>query len=155
DRSEAREFDIGLHRRFLDPMKPFAKSVLEPAHGVMLTSATLRDGDSWEAALARPGALHLDAAPLLTSADSPFDYASRAEVLIAADVAQVALAALPRGCARIIEASGGGVLGLFTAIRRVRGVHGRIADRLARGGLPLFAQHVVPIDTGTLVDVFR
>jgi len=34
-------------------------------------------------------------------------------------------------------------------------VHARIADRLARGGLPLYAQHVDPIDTGTLVDIFR
>jgi ATP-dependent DNA helicase DinG len=34
-------------------------------------------------------------------------------------------------------------------------VHGRIADRLARAGLPLYAQHVDPIDTGTLVDIFR
>jgi len=47
------------------------------------------------------------------------------------------------------------VLGLFTAIRRLRAVHGRIADRLAREGLPLYAQHVDPIDTGTLVDIFR
>src|SRR3546814_3877152 len=31
----------------------------------------------------------------------------------------------------------------------------RIADRLARAGLPLFAQHVDPLDTGTLVDIFR
>jgi ATP-dependent DNA helicase DinG len=155
ERSEAREFDIGLHRRFLDPMKPFAKVVLEPAHGVMLTSATLRDGDSWEAALARSGALHLDTAPLLTSAESPFDYAARAEVLIVTDVGKGDLAALAGAYARIIEASGGGVLGLFTAIRRLRAVHGRIADRLARAGLPLFAQHVDPIDTGTLVDIFR
>ncbi len=44
DRSDAREFDVGLHRRFLDPMKPFAQVVLEPAHGVMMTSATLKDG---------------------------------------------------------------------------------------------------------------
>src|SRR5690606_5753250 len=50
---------------------------------------------------------------------------------------------------------GGGVLGLFTAIRRLRVVHGRIADRLARAGLPLYAQHVDPIDTGTLIDIFR
>ena len=57
--------------------------------------------------------------------------------------------------ARIIEAADGGVLGLFTAIRRLRAVHGRIADRLARDGLPLYAQHVDPIDTGTLVDIFR
>ncbi|MEM6493058.1 MAG: ATP-dependent DNA helicase, partial [Pseudomonadota bacterium] len=40
DRSDAREFDVGIHRRWLDPMKPFARTVLEPAHGVMLTSAT-------------------------------------------------------------------------------------------------------------------
>ncbi|MBU1606628.1 MAG: ATP-dependent DNA helicase, partial [Alphaproteobacteria bacterium] len=56
---------------------------------------------------------------------------------------------------RLIEASDGGVLGLFTAIRRMRAVHGRIADRLARAGLPLYAQHVDPIDTGTLTDIFR
>jgi ATP-dependent DNA helicase DinG len=37
----------------------------------------------------------------------------------------------------------------------MRAVHGRIADRLARSGLPLYAQHVDPIDTGTLVDIFR
>ena len=34
-------------------------------------------------------------------------------------------------------------------------MHARIADRLARANLPLFAQHVDPIDTGTLVDIFR
>ena len=155
ERSDAREFDVGLHRRFLDPMKPFAKVVLEPAHGVMLTSATLRDGEDWNAALARSGALHLEGQPLLSSADSPFDYASRAEVLIVTDVQKGDLAALAGAYARIIEASEGGVLGLFTAIRRLRVVHGRIADRLARAGLPLYAQHVDPIDTGTLVDIFR
>jgi ATP-dependent DNA helicase DinG len=57
--------------------------------------------------------------------------------------------------ARLIAAAGGGTLGLFTAIRRLRAVHARIADRLARDGLPLYAQHVDPIDTGTLVDIFR
>ena len=155
ERSDAREFDVGLHRHFLDPMKPFAKVVLEPAHGVMLTSATLRDGDDWNAALARSGALYLEGQPLLSSAESPFDYASRAEVLIVTDVQKGDLAALAGAYARIIEASEGGVLGLFTAIRRLRAVHGRIADRLARAGLPLYAQHVDPIDTGTLVDIFR
>lgn len=155
ERSDAREFDVGLHRHFLDPMKPFAKTVLEPAHGVMLTSATLRDGEDWDSALARSGALHLDAPPLLSASESPFDYAGRSEVLIVTDVKKGDLAALAGAYARIIEACGGGVLGLFTAIRRLRAVHGRIADRLARVGLPLYAQHVDPIDTGTLVDIFR
>ncbi|HOA48789.1 MAG TPA: ATP-dependent DNA helicase [Novosphingobium sp.] len=155
DRAEAREFDIGIHRRWLDPMKPFARTVLEGAHGAMLTSATLRDGNDWDAAVARSGAPHLGIAPRLSSYESPFDYAAQAEVLIVTDVPKGDVAALAGAYGRLIEASGGGVLGLFTAIRRLRAVHGRIADRLARSGLPLYAQHVDPIDTGTLVDIFR
>jgi ATP-dependent DNA helicase DinG len=37
----------------------------------------------------------------------------------------------------------------------LRAVHARIADRLARAGMALYAQHVDPMDTGTLVDIFR
>ena len=155
DRSDAREYNVGLHRHFLDPMKPFAQTVLEPAHGVMLTSATLKDGDDWQAALARSGANWLDTAPQLSEQESPFDYAGNAEVLIVTDVKKGDIPGLAGAYARIIEASAGGVLGLFTAIRRLRAVHGRIADRLAREGLPLYAQHADPIDTGTLVDIFR
>jgi ATP-dependent DNA helicase DinG len=44
---------------------------------------------------------------------------------------------------------------LFTAISRLRAVHARLADRLARAGLALYAQHVDQVDTGTLVDLFR
>ena len=159
DRSEARDYDVGLHRHYLDPMKPFARTVLAGTHGVMLTSATLcdrgADGPDWAGAVARSGAGHLDIAPQLAEAASPFDYANAAEVLIVTDVAKGDLAALAGAYAAIIDACGGGVLGLFTAIRRLRSVHGRIADRLARAGLPLYAQHVDPIDTGTLVDIFR
>ncbi|WP_390585557.1 ATP-dependent DNA helicase [Erythrobacter sp. MTPC3] len=161
DRSDAREFDVAIHRRWLDPMKPFARTVLEPAHGVMLTSATLTDrigsqaGDPWESAIDRSGAAHIESQPLLSAAQSPFDYAARAEVLIITDVKKGDLPGLAGAYARLIEASKGGVLGLFTAIRRMRAVHGRIADRLAREGLPIYAQHVDPIDTGTLVDIFR
>jgi len=155
ERSDAREYDVGLHRHFLDPMMPFARTVLAGTHGVMLTSATLKDGDDWDSAVERSGAQHLDIAPMLTQAQSPFDYANNAQVLIITDIKKGDLAGLAGAYARIIEASRGGVLGLFTAIRRLRAVHGRIADRLARAGLPLFAQHVDPIDTGTLVDIFR
>ena len=78
-----------------------------------------------------------------------------AEVLIVTDIRKGDIPALAGAYARLIEASDGGVLGLFTAIRRMRAVYGRIADRLARAGLPLYAQHVDPIDTGTLTDIFR
>ena len=76
-------------------------------------------------------------------------------MLIVTDVKKGDLPALAGAYSKLIEASEGGVLGLFTAIRRLRAVHGRIADRLARAGLPLYTQHVDPIDTGTLVDIFR
>jgi len=156
ERGDAREFDIGIHRRWLDPMKPFARAVIEPAHGVVMTSATLRDGsDDWEGAIKRSGAGHLDIAPRLSTFESPFDYRTQAEVLIVTDVPRGDIPALAGAYARLIEAAGGGALGLFTAIKRLRAVYGRIADRLARSGLPLYAQHVDPIDTGTLVDIFR
>ncbi|EQB32764.1 ATP-dependent DNA helicase [Sphingobium ummariense] len=155
DRIEGREFDIGIHRHWLDPTRPLAQTVLAPAQGVLVTSATLRGGGEWDNAEKRSGAVHLPRGAERFEAASPFDYPGRAEVLIVTDIKRGDIAALSGAYARLIEAAGGGTLGLFTAIRRLRAVHARIADRLARSGLPLYAQHVDPIDTGTLVDIFR
>jgi ATP-dependent DNA helicase DinG len=155
DRVEGREFDVGLHRHWLDPTRPFAEIVLKPAHGALVTSATLTAGGDWETAEARVGAPHLPRAATRFETPSPFDYPTQAEVLIVTDVKRGDLPALANAYARLIVAAKGGTLGLFTAIRRLRAVHARLADRLAREGLPLHAQHVDPIDTGTLVDIFR
>ena len=155
ERSEGREYDVAIHRRWLDPTRPLAGVVMAQADGVLVTSATLRGGDGWAAAEARTGALHLPRAAMQFEAESPFDYAACSEVLIVTDVKPGDAAALAGAYARLIEAAGGGALGLFTAIQRLKAVHARIADRLARAGLPLLAQHVDPIDAGTLVDIFR
>jgi ATP-dependent DNA helicase DinG len=155
DRIEGRDFDIGLNRHWLDPTRPFAEIVLKPAHGVLVTSATLTGGGDWSHAEALSGAAHLPHPPASFAVASPFDYAAHSEVLVVTDVAKGDTAALANAYARLIAAAGGGTLGLFTAIRRLRAVHARLADRLARDGLPLYAQHVDPIDTGTLVDMFR
>jgi len=155
DRVEGREYDVGLHRHWLDPTRPLARAVLEPAHGVLVTSATLRGPEGWPSAEARTGALHLPGPAGHFEADSPFDYGRQAEVLIVTDIGRNDISALAGAYAKLVEAAEGGTLGLFTAIQRLRAVHARIADRLARAGLPLLAQHVDPIDTGTLVDIFR
>ena len=156
ERVEGREYDVGLHRHWLDPTRPLAEAVLKPAHGVLMTSATLRGGgEEWAHAEARTGACHVGQAVPRFEAASPFDYAANSEVLIVTDIRKGDAAALAGAYARLIEAAQGGTLGLFTAIQRLRAVHARIADRLARAGLPLYAQHVDPIDTGTLVDIFR
>jgi ATP-dependent DNA helicase DinG len=52
-------------------------------------------------------------------------------------------------------ASGGGALGLFTAVRALRAVEQRISMPLAEAGISLYAQHVDRLDTGALVDLFR
>jgi ATP-dependent DNA helicase DinG len=57
ERSERRETDVGLYRHYVDPTAPFAEAVLKPAHGVVMTSATLRDtraADAPEAAASVP-----------------------------------------------------------------------------------------------------
>jgi ATP-dependent DNA helicase DinG len=155
ERVEGREYDIGIRRHWLDPTRPLAEAVLKPAHGVIVTSATLRGGEDWSAAEARTGACHLPGPVQRFEAQSPFDYAANSEVLIVTDLKRGDIPALAGAYARLIEAADGGTLGLFTAIQRLRAVNARIADRLARAGLPLYAQHVDPIDTGTLVDIFR
>src|SRR4051794_4185415 len=155
ERVDGREYDVAIHRRWLDPTKPLAGAVLSQADGVLVTSATLCGGEGWNSAEARTGALHLPNSAEHFEAESPFDYAACSEVLIVTDIKPGDIAALSGAYARLIEAAGGGTLGLFTAIQRLKAVHARIADRLARAGLPLLAQHVDPIDAGTLVDIFR
>ena len=155
ERVEGREYDVAIHRHWLDPTRPLAQAVLAPAHGVLVTSATLRGSGDWQVAEARTGARHLPHPARRFETPSPFDYATAAEVLVVTDLPRGDVPALAGAYARLIEAAGGGTLGLFSAIQRLKAVHARIADRLAREGLPLLAQHVDPIDTGTLVDIFR
>ncbi len=155
ERFDGRLFDCGLHRRWLNPAEPLARLVFAPAHGVMVTSATLRAGGDWDQADARCGAAYLGVTPTHHAIPSPFDYARQAEVLIVTDIARGDPAALAGAYGRLIVAAGGGTLGLFGAIRRLRQVHAGIADHLARLGHPLYAQHVDPLEPGTLVDIFR
>src|SRR3546814_13589012 len=82
DRVEGREYDIGVHRHWLDPARPLARVVLEPAHGALVTSATLKGADGWPSAEVRIGAAHLDVEPARFAADRPFDSALTSELLI-------------------------------------------------------------------------
>ncbi|MAF95102.1 MAG: helicase [Rhodospirillaceae bacterium] len=160
DRIDGRDIDIGLHRHWIDPTRPFAEVVLAPAHGVLVTSATLRDGTGdaetdWRAAERRTGAHHLATPPELTDRPSPFDYPALTRVLIIGDVNRDDPDQVAAAYRELFLAAGGGGLGLFTAISRLRAVHERIQGPLDEAGLTLLAQHVDVLDTGTLVDIFR
>ncbi|MBI5163603.1 MAG: ATP-dependent DNA helicase [Magnetospirillum sp.] len=160
ERSDGRDLDVGMHRHWIDPTLPFAKAVTEPAHGVLITSATLRDGSGemeadWRAAERRTGALHLANAPLRAAVPSPFDYPRQTRVLVISDVRKDDMDQVAAAYRELFLAAGGGGLGLFTAISRLKAVYKRIAGPLDDAGFPLLAQHVDTMDTGTIVDIFR
>ncbi len=158
NRHEGRITDIGMHRHWLDPTVPFAATVLKGAHGVVMTSATLNDqGDheDWRTAEARTGASHLPGSVQRLRFPSPFDYAEATRVFVITDIRRNALDQVAAAYRELFQAAGGGGLGIFTAIWRLRRVYERIHAPLERAGLPLYAQHVDPMDTGSLVDIFR
>jgi ATP-dependent DNA helicase DinG len=136
-----------------------ASEVLLPAHGALITSATLRDApngaDDWQSAEVRTGAVHLPEPPKRASFGSPFRYADQSRVFIVRDVNRRDMDQLAAAYRELFLASGGGALGLFTSVRALRAVESRISVRLAEAGINLFAQHVDRLDTGALVDLFR
>jgi ATP-dependent DNA helicase DinG len=160
ERVEGRAYDLGLYRHWVDPMKPFAAALRPHAQGIAVTSATLRDGtgseeEDWHVAEERTGAPYLSDASSRVALPSPFDYAARTRIFVVTDVDKNDPAQVAAACRTLFEASGGGGLGLFTAIQRLRFTHGRIAAPLEEKDIHLYAQHIDEIDTGTLVDIFR
>lgn len=160
ERIDGRDIDIGLHRHWIDPTRPFAETVAKTAHGLVVTSATLRDGTGnddldWHAAETRTGSLHLPKPAIRTAVASPFDYPNRTRVFIVGDVRKDDADQVAAAYRTLFQASGGGALGLFTAISRLRQVHHRIAGAMDQAGLPLYAQHVDGMNLATLIDIFR
>jgi ATP-dependent DNA helicase DinG len=181
ERLDGRDMDVGFHRHWVDPTIPFIATVARPAHGLLVTSATLTDiaeprqkagaandnttaNDSandddpvergWRAAEERTGARHL-AGHVRARVLSPFDYPGRTRVLVVNDLKRDDVVQTAAAYRELFLASGGGGLGLFTAIHRLRAVHSRIAAPLESAGLTLWAQHVDQLDTSTLIDIFR
>ncbi len=105
--------------------------------------------------MARTGAVHLGVSPVLDARSSPFDYAGRTRVLVIGDVDKNDIKQVAAAYRELFLAAGGGGLGLFTAINRLRGVYEHIAGPLDDAGFQLLAQHVDAMDTGTLIDIFR
>ncbi len=76
-------------------------------------------------------------------------------MLVVTDVKRDDVRQVSAALRELFLAAGGGAVGLFTAIRRLRAVHERLAGPLADRGLALYAQHVDPLEAGALVDIFR
>ncbi len=160
ERSDGHDVDVGLHRHWIDPTLPFARALADHTHGMVVTSATLLNGDEdqaadWANAELRVGASHLAPPVARTSLISPFAYPERTKVIVVTDVRKDDIAQVASAYRELFLAAKGGALGLFTAIARLREVHRQIAPALDAAGLPLYAQHVDAMDISTLVDIFR
>jgi len=150
-----------MMRRYKNPMEPFGNSIRHTTHGVVMTSATIRtnkgnDENTWLEAEQNLGIPHLTALSA-TKIDlpSPFDYANQSKIIIVTDVDKNNNIAIANAVKAIFEASGGGGLGLFTSIARLRHTYRAVGDALERQSIPVYAQHMHDIDIGTLTDMFR
>ncbi|GHU00203.1 hypothetical protein FACS1894186_0200 [Alphaproteobacteria bacterium] len=154
------DIDIGFYRNFIDPMEPFAAALKGRTRGLVITSATLADrtGDDeadWRAAFHSTGARHFAAAAPAVRLPSPFNWAEATRVLVITDIDKNDSAQAAGAMAALFGASGGGGLGLFTAVERLRAAHARMAEPLARQGIALYAQHVDEASLPTLLSMFR
>ncbi|MDY6923898.1 MAG: ATP-dependent DNA helicase [Pseudomonadota bacterium] len=153
-----RIMDVALRRHWIDPTVPLEAAVIMPAHGVLVTSATLSDpnsDDPFDMARLRTGSARLIEPARTLKVESPFDYAANARVIVVNDLVKDDPRQTAAAMRELFLAAGGGGLGLFTAIRRLKAVYERLGPDLAKAGIPLYAQHVDPLEVGALVDVFR
>ena len=155
-RFSGHDYDVGFHRNWVNPMEPFVNTVIKPAHGILITSATLIDDtNSSKNSMNRLGTEYLNSAPVYNSQLSPFNYAKNTKIIIITDVNRYNLTDVASAYQKLFLASKGGALGLFTAITRLRSVFHQISKPLGLAGLSVLAQHVSTMNTGTLVNIFR
>ena len=153
-----RVVDAAYRRHWVDPTEPLMAAVLAPAHGILVTSATLSDqalSDPFALAEMRTGAARMPERPKTLRLASPFDYANQARAIVITDITKDDPRQIAAAMRELFLASGGGGVGLFTAIRRLKLVYDKIAAPLADLGLALYAQHVDALEVGALVDIFR
>ena len=163
-RSDLGDVDVGQLRHWLDPMVPFSEAVLAPAHGVAVTSATLRDNqttpaeteeEEWHSARLISGAAHLPHPALVSAHKSPFDYEKQARIFVVNDITRERHQAVAAAMAELMIAANGGALGLFTSIQRLKNTYPELVARLGAAGIPLHAQHVDRMSLQTLLQLFR
>ena len=158
-RIDGRDDDVGFYRYYVDPAKVFAEQLKPQTQGVVVTSATLRDvsdedPQGWASALTRTGVKHMSP-PHFFQVSSPFNYKTQTRVIVVGDVKKDDPKEMAAAYRELFLASGGGALGIFTAVQRLKAVHEKLMPALENKGIHLYAQHVDPLDISTLIDIFR
>jgi len=117
-RIQGKNYDAGMFRRYKNPMEPFGNSIRHTAHGLIMTSATIRTnkGDTehdWIEAGQQLGIKHLtDMTANKIDLPSPFQYTDQCKIIIVTDVNKKNAMEIANATKAIFEASNGGGLGL-------------------------------------------
>ena len=157
---DGHEIDVAIFRHYINPMIPFSKLMQPYTHGILLTSATLKDKSldelqNWRWAEIRTGAKYLNPSPYEIAISSPFDYSSQTRVIIVTDINKNKYEPLAFAMKEMFIAAKGGAIGLFTSIKRLKAVYNIIAPQLSESGIRLFAQHVTDINNAALINMFK
>jgi ATP-dependent DNA helicase DinG len=159
DRAQGKDIDVGFKRYWIDPMTPFKQIMEDQAMGMAVTSASLLDRDhtnqtDWASATKRAGLDGIkDTHQMIVP--SPFNYAEQTTVFVVNDLDYRDHDQLAAAYYHLFKASGGGALGLFTSIQRLKKVHERLLGKMTEDDMALYAQHVDGLSVPTLVDIFR
>jgi ATP-dependent DNA helicase DinG len=127
----------------LEVSEMLSRDVWPQLGGVVLTSATLAAGGSFDYLSTRTGLDRLERGRVKTAAiASPFDYARQAVLAVPSDLPDPAESAFEEACAAALlcaaEASGGRAFFLFTSYGALERAHRRLGAQLReRGFLPL------------------
>src|SRR5262249_56771824 len=114
-----------------------AALVAQPAHGLVVTSATLTDGAAdpdlaWCGAEAGTGLRHLPERPVGARIASPFDYTAQTRIFVVTDIPRDDIGQVAAAFAALFVAAGGGALRLFPALARPQAGDARVAPAPAR-----------------------
>ena len=171
ERIEGQDFDYGFYRHWIDPTRPFIKSLENQTHGLVFTSATLTDSyaqheedtdhDREETKQNQASTLigldYFDkkVTPQWISLPSPFSYKDQARIFIINDLDTRNIDRVTDCYRTLFQASNGGGLGLFTSVQKLRAVHNGLEPKLHNLSIPLYTQHVDGMDISTLIDIFK
>ncbi len=159
-RQDGKDLDVAYYRKFIDPTQPFMDLLAAQAQGALITSATLADQTGvaevdWDAAETATGTRHAAVPPVRLSLASPYDYGRQARVFVVNDLERDKPGQSAAAMARLFLAAGGGSLGLFTSINRLKAAYAAMAPKLEAKNVRLLAQHIEAMDVTTLIDIFR
>lgn len=141
-RLDGQVIDHGIYRAFLDPVQAWHKTSHDFINKTIYTTATKT-----------PNIEGVSESSI--QVESPFDYINHSKIIILQDITVKSLQEVGQAILNLSNASNGGALGVFTAIQNLKAAHQYIEAYRNDFDLNVIAQHIDPIDIGTLIQLFK